>query len=673
MPRGRPKTVIPLCQYCSKQFTRREHLRRHERTHTNERPFACNCGQSFTRKDLLARHTRLSHPSPLDISPPLDVVQASGYDSGYMGMIDPDLLWDPNFMAEDMLPATFFDVNFPIVGAVVNTERSQKSTFSRFSSRLPPLDDVENESEDGNQTEAIADASTVPWSITEPGYESFCLRVQVYSEVLPTGCSLPSRNAICRNLESYFRCVQEHLPFIHPATFSVERKDIELLLAVAAVGSLYRFEHPKCYELYFMAKAILLENSRREDLQLASDLLAGGDHLIPNGQNNVGRMQTFVLLIQFASWTKKEIFPDALFLSSQLATLVRQNGISESDEMPLGVDWSSWATVEERRRTLFAAYVLFNLQTIAFDTPPLIMNHEVGIFLPCYAEQWKSANGAQWSRGTHQVELQFQKGIHCLFDGAGIARNSRLSSFSNYVLIHGLLQQIYVDRHGSTGMLQSDTIRSFETALLTWQRSWELSHGSALDPLALEEPLALNSTALLRLAYIRLNSDLGPRRGIISRDLRCLLGERPELSRSPNVDKAVLHAAHALSIPVRLGIELIPRAKTTFWSIENSLCSLDCALLLKDWLEMISKTIGSCGTEGLRKVETKLLGIIAGIVKETSLSETLNILEDDASHFRRMAATVVTLWAQMFQGDYVLEIDSVIKAGLQLLADPTPN
>ncbi|KAH7120460.1 uracil phosphoribosyltransferase-domain-containing protein [Dactylonectria macrodidyma] len=546
MPRGRPKSVIPLCRYCNKQFTRREHLRRHERTHTNERPFACDCGQSFTRKDLLARHARLSHPSPPDtvlpdISPPnVEVSQTPNmYDPGDLGIPDEDLLWDPGFMIQDMLPATLFDLNIPVFDTTPSAQRPRKSSFVRFSSRLPLADDIENEagneSEDDNPTKDIGNVNYEPWSITEPNYESFRLRVQGYSDVLPAGCCLPSRHSISRNLEAYFRCLQGHLPFIHPATFSVDRKDVELMLAVAALGSLYRFEYPESYKLYYMAKAILMENMRRRDHQVLTELLSGKDELAQETRDDLGKMQTFITLIHFSSWTDKKIFPDALSMGSQLAMLVRQNGISESDEMPHVVDWSSWIAVEERRRTFFAAYVLFNLHTIAFDIPPLLMTHEIGVFLPGYAEQWKSTHAVQWARSTRHVEQPFQKGIYSLFEGARIAKDASLSSFANYVLIHGLLQQIYIDRHGSTGLLQPDTIRLLGTALCNWQLSWEATHGTSIDPLSMEGPLGINSTALLRLAYIRLNSDIRPCRGLLTRDHTGPTGNQPDTSRKDNI------------------------------------------------------------------------------------------------------------------------------------------
>ncbi|KAL5615425.1 hypothetical protein BROUX41_005471 [Berkeleyomyces rouxiae] len=58
----KPKTLP--CQYCSKLFRRVEHLERHIRVHTKEKPFNClvpGCDKCFGRKDLLSRHEKLVH------------------------------------------------------------------------------------------------------------------------------------------------------------------------------------------------------------------------------------------------------------------------------------------------------------------------------------------------------------------------------------------------------------------------------------------------------------------------------------------------------------------------------------------------------------------------------------------------------------------------------------
>ncbi|KAF7555448.1 hypothetical protein G7Z17_g2167 [Cylindrodendrum hubeiense] len=63
------------CTYCSRSFARAEHLHRHRRIHTREKPYTCDCGVAFTRRDLLTRHWRLAQHGPngrVESSPPRD-------------------------------------------------------------------------------------------------------------------------------------------------------------------------------------------------------------------------------------------------------------------------------------------------------------------------------------------------------------------------------------------------------------------------------------------------------------------------------------------------------------------------------------------------------------------------------------------------------------------------
>ncbi|UKZ71047.1 uncharacterized protein TrAtP1_012014 [Trichoderma atroviride] len=61
------------CIYCPRSFKRAEHLQRHIRIHTKDKPYICHCGTAFARRDLLTRHERLSH----DHVSPYQRVQAS--------------------------------------------------------------------------------------------------------------------------------------------------------------------------------------------------------------------------------------------------------------------------------------------------------------------------------------------------------------------------------------------------------------------------------------------------------------------------------------------------------------------------------------------------------------------------------------------------------------------
>ncbi|KAJ7024202.1 hypothetical protein C8F04DRAFT_1132212 [Mycena alexandri] len=46
---------------CRMVFSRSEHLARHVRKHTGERPFACHCSKQFSRLDNLRQHAQTVH------------------------------------------------------------------------------------------------------------------------------------------------------------------------------------------------------------------------------------------------------------------------------------------------------------------------------------------------------------------------------------------------------------------------------------------------------------------------------------------------------------------------------------------------------------------------------------------------------------------------------------
>ncbi|KAJ3473740.1 hypothetical protein NLG97_g10156 [Lecanicillium saksenae] len=60
---------------CNLSFTRSEHLARHIRKHTGERPFQCHCSRRFSRLDNLRQHAQTVHVNE-DI--PIDSLAATG-------------------------------------------------------------------------------------------------------------------------------------------------------------------------------------------------------------------------------------------------------------------------------------------------------------------------------------------------------------------------------------------------------------------------------------------------------------------------------------------------------------------------------------------------------------------------------------------------------------------
>ena len=66
------------CTVCNKTFRRAEHLRRHFRSHTDDKPFACSiCGKRFARSDTLLRHE--ANHQTLNSIKPMDPAAAHAF------------------------------------------------------------------------------------------------------------------------------------------------------------------------------------------------------------------------------------------------------------------------------------------------------------------------------------------------------------------------------------------------------------------------------------------------------------------------------------------------------------------------------------------------------------------------------------------------------------------
>ncbi|KAG5367880.1 C2H2 finger domain transcription factor dvrA [Yarrowia sp. C11] len=78
---------------CKMTFTRSEHLARHIRKHTGERPFRCHCGKTFSRLDNLRQHIQTVHANDHHIlhaplpPPPMPQGDLQAMGQGQMGQM----------------------------------------------------------------------------------------------------------------------------------------------------------------------------------------------------------------------------------------------------------------------------------------------------------------------------------------------------------------------------------------------------------------------------------------------------------------------------------------------------------------------------------------------------------------------------------------------------------
>ncbi|KAJ5512162.1 hypothetical protein N7463_001714 [Penicillium fimorum] len=802
MARGRPKSQVAPCSFCKKEFKRLEHLQRHERIHTQEKPFVCQCGRSFSRQDLLSRHERLCH-SPASVEeptaandaanqPPLynntpnvqiqdigglvpdprtnfgdspiynrSVVESQNadllspetyapvntsniHDSYYqMGLglglpneLDP---WNTDvFSFNNVVPSHFLDTDislcdlfqqFPpqdqpaiqgdyrltpgLVGCTLPHEAQSSAPAEPPAPQNPPLPPRFPSTDDqlhNSNLDAEVDTVTCPWTVSFAAYKQISEKVAQNKSVL-ADFKLPSKLTLTRYLEGYFRGFHDHLPFLHPATFDPQNIELELFLALTACGALYRFEHVKGYQLYGAARYLLDRSFYNRRCRTIASMIVGfpasvdirgntnspskGFHAPQSAENPsnyhaqesptcLQRAQALIILMAMSAWGEQALVHDSLVMGSQLAALVREIGISQPDDTTdMDLSWTSWVMHQQRRRTLLVAYILFNLHSIAFNVPPMIFNQDVALCLPSCEAEWKVKSQADWERYRQVSSLRehsFTITLDRLLQGRSVSDYGAISAFSNYVLIHGLVQKVNIEHQTATCLPQDGSAmrpqfsKLMETALRSWQSSWEATYESTLDPCSPKGPLGFNATALLRLAHIRLNANLGSHRDLISgnpariqhiftsTDAICL-------SRSPSLDRAVLQCIHALSIPVRVGIPYLSRTQSLHWSIQHSICSLECAFLLIRWMQEIARAVSVRGMTALREDEQKLLAMITSLIQETHLQETLEYREDLPTRINRLAASTARLWAEVSSASHIFKIVDRIGTSLSMVAD----
>ena len=628
----------------------------------------------------------------------------------------------PNFtFNEHMHAPTMPTAPMPTPATVVSTGRAGALTGHSgeqsypLNTRLPSLEPsgssvrptAASPRSNNPKTTSTYHSSAFPWRITPAVYRQLEEELKAAQSLISQDFTLPTRHALSRCLEGYFRGFHAHLPFLHVSTLAIEKLGLSLVLALAAMGALYRFEHTKGFEIFRWTKSYIcwqlthLNNRALSRLTTTSPGYAGLSHS-PNQEprshnthldslnedvsagTEFRLLQGLIVLMATASWGDRALMRDAISMSSQVGMLVRHFGIGTVESHRDSLSWIDWVRGEERRRTLLVAFVLFNLQCIAFDVPPQILNSEVKVNLPSSEAEWAAPNEQDWRRirtTDSSPSYQFQRVLGDALSGLAINSDGPVSAFGNYVLIQAIFQQVFHARNATTcftstrGTINAEYLRLIEPALQIWQDSWEATRESTLDPSSPKGPLGFNSTALLRLVHIRLNADTGPSRRLISRDPQEIAqafssGEISVRDRSPHLDRAVLQCIHALSVPIRVGIAYVARTQAFTWSFQHALCNLECAFFLTHWLQALATDIGSSGgVQCLRPDERKLFDMLASLVQETEWGYLLDEAQTHASRVQRVSAIVLRAWAETFKGFQVFDIVHMIGNVLSTVAD----
>lgn len=433
--------------------------------------------------------------------------------------------------------------------------------------------------------------------------------------------TLPSTADLQRYVAAYIQYFQPHLPFLHiptlsfdiPAPTSHGLRNSEmvggsgcLLLSMAAIGALYEMEQVQSKELFDSAKKMIqlyLEERRKSDVRKADMRKAGVANHIDNSQNSVHTpvwlVQAMLLNVVYGHNCGDKTAGDiasthcaALVSLARAAELLRPQEQQDShmtEDEPMSdtwngikqeasedqIDWHTWKTNEERKRTLYGVFILSSLLVSAYNHTPALTNSEVLLDLPCDEEFWTADSSANFralggarmadhNRMTFHDALaellrssetqQHQTALHQPF-GSTVnihdlpKSDLKPSTFGCLVLINALHNYIWEtrQRHHNKIWTNEETEkmhRSIEPALKAWQAAWASNPHHSLErpnPYGLG-PLSADSIPLLDLAYVRLFVNLArSKEKFWKRDFD---GMAEELSRGSEI---IQHAEHSPS------------------------------------------------------------------------------------------------------------------------------
>ncbi|KAM0247506.1 hypothetical protein ACHAQJ_009812 [Trichoderma viride] len=433
--------------------------------------------------------------------------------------------------------------------------------------------------------------------------------------------NVPSTQNLQRYVSAYITYFHPHFPFLHLPTLSFDMSTSSssggrqngvggsgcLVLATAAIGALYEMEHSQSKDLFNMAKKMIffyLEERRKADVRKADIRRSShgeSDHQTPSSSQGrdssahtpVWLVQAMLLNVVYGHNCADKTISDiasthcaALVSLAQAADLLRPEQDSSEDtrmiddstwnrktESEERQEWLQWKRKEERKRTLYAVFIMSSLLVAAYNHTPALTNSEIMLDLPCDEEFFAAeSSSAFFAKGGAEVanhnRLKFcdalgellrtnerqQKHMMALNGGQVTPAdlpptNLRPSTFGCLILINALHNYIWEtrQRHHNKVWTNEETEkmhRHIEPALKAWQVAWASDPHHSVErpnPFGMG-PLSADAIPLLDLAYVRLFVNLSrSKEKFWQRDWD---GMAEELARGTEI---IQHAEHSPS------------------------------------------------------------------------------------------------------------------------------
>jgi len=197
------------------------------------------------------------------------------------------------------------------------------------------------------------------------------------------------------------------------------------------------------------------------------------------------------------------------------------------------------------------------------------MTNEIDLLLPSSEEAWRATSAQSWASRHKESAVSLKACLSELLKPDGANTNLKKNSvFGSYILISAMLQTIFFRRQLSLEPSLTD-VTAERAALQKWLHLYsndqEEDHQNWHAP---SSPLTFNGSALLRLAYIRLNCNFGPALIQLTSNDASQVAEAilqlPAVEVNSETLRAADHARKGLSLLLRVGAPLAAKTQGQF-------------------------------------------------------------------------------------------------------------
>jgi hypothetical protein len=288
--------------------------------------------------------------------------------------------------------------------------------------------------------------NSVPSAMSPGGYRT---------QSMPPPVSLPSTADLQRYVSAYIHYFHPHMPFLHIPTLSFQSPVFTstmgpnrtfsdgvvggggcLILAMAAIGASYEFDHVAGKELFDSAKqmikiylderraatkaslAVGAATQQKTPLWLVQAMLLNliyghqcGDKMAADSATiqcaalvslakaaELDKPDTDISVDEGQSYRMRNSSADAdMEMSEEGLSPNSWKQRTSPESRDEHAEWFRWKSHEERKRTLYAVFVFSSLLVTAYNHQPRILNSELHIDLPCEEDLWAAESPQAWN------------------------------------------------------------------------------------------------------------------------------------------------------------------------------------------------------------------------------------------------------------------------------------